>query len=108
MEPTETKVYTQCPSCGGEVWDNRERKKRGETKPNAPDFSCKNKEGCGWVLWPKREAKSPGGFPRFQVKVSTKWGEIVASNNEKEILVEDLKWIKENFVEPVSEPKEAK
>jgi len=23
-------------------------------KPNAPDFACKNKDGCGWKQWPPK------------------------------------------------------
>ena len=30
-------------------------------KPNAPDFSCKDKDGCGWVQWPPKTKASPGG-----------------------------------------------
>ena len=36
-----------CTKCGGEVWDNRSKKAEGKFKPNAPDFSCKDK-ACGW------------------------------------------------------------
>ena len=43
-----------CVKCGGEVWDNRQKKLDGGMKPNAPDFSCKNKDGCGWVQWPPK------------------------------------------------------
>lgn len=32
-----------CPSCGGAVWDNRQK-----DWENAPDFRCKDKDGCGW------------------------------------------------------------
>lgn len=41
-----------CPKCGGDMWDNREKKRSGRFKKNAPDFSCKNKDGCGYQLWP--------------------------------------------------------
>jgi hypothetical protein len=41
-----------CPKCGGEMWDNRGKKKN----PKAPDFRCKNpncKDEKGYVtgLW---------------------------------------------------------
>jgi len=49
----------QCPKCGGDVWDNRSKKLAGGMKPNAPDFSCKNKESCGWVQWPPKTKASP-------------------------------------------------
>jgi hypothetical protein len=40
-----------CPTCGGEMWDNRVTKKN----PRAPDFKCKS-AGCEGVVWPPREA----------------------------------------------------
>jgi hypothetical protein len=42
-----------CPKCGGDMWDNRERKKN----PKAPDFKCKD-SNCDGVIWPPRGAKS--------------------------------------------------
>ena len=44
-----------CPNCGGETYDNREAKAAGKYKPNAPDFSCKDK-ACGWKKWPEKKA----------------------------------------------------
>ena len=46
-----------CPRCSGPTWDNRDRKRDGEMKPNAPDFACKDKEGCGWIKWPAKGAQ---------------------------------------------------
>lgn len=53
-----------CPVCGAPVYDNRERKQRGEYRANAPDFSCSNKECTGrttkdgakqpWAVWPEQ------------------------------------------------------
>jgi len=40
-----------CPTCGGEMWDNHERKASGQMKANAPDYKCKNKE-CEGKYWP--------------------------------------------------------
>jgi len=51
----------QCVKCGGDVWDNRQKKVAGQMKPNAPDFSCKDKDGCGWVQWPPKTKASPVG-----------------------------------------------
>lgn len=48
---------TECPKCGGELWDNRPKKRSGEMKPNAPDFACKDKENCGWLQWPPKDKK---------------------------------------------------
>ena len=45
--PAEVKTATQsgavppCPACGGEMWDNRGKKKN----PKAADFTCKQKNG---------------------------------------------------------------
>jgi hypothetical protein len=36
-----------CPKCGGGVWDNRKDKK----SPKAPDYKCKDKDGCDWAFW---------------------------------------------------------
>ena len=36
-----------CPDCGGRLWDDRQDKK----SPRAPDWKCRDKEGCGWALW---------------------------------------------------------
>ena len=53
-----------CPQCGGEMWDNRGRKKN----PKAPDFVCKDKQGCkddkGYTtgLW-ERDLKAGNGRP---------------------------------------------
>lgn len=58
-------VYTECPSCGAGVYDNRsknaERVAKGE-KP-MPIFKCKS--DCGWIKWPPRPAgQSRGGFSK--------------------------------------------
>jgi len=51
-------LLMQCPKCGSDVWDNRSKKLAGGMKPNAPDFSCKNKDDCGWVQWPPKKGGS--------------------------------------------------
>lgn len=52
---------TDCPKCGGPMWDNRERK----TNPKAPDFKCRDK-GCDGTIWkfkaPPAPNPIPGGF----------------------------------------------
>jgi hypothetical protein len=50
----------ECPNCGGEMWDNRAKKRAGEFKPSAPDFKCKDKN-CDGVVWPE---KKKGGKAR--------------------------------------------
>ena len=44
-----------CPTCGGKMWDNREKKRAGEMSAKAPDFKCRLKE-CGGVIWPPRSS----------------------------------------------------
>jgi len=50
----------KCPECKkSDVWDNVEendqREKNGEKL--RPDYSCKDKEGCGWVKWRPKEGR---------------------------------------------------
>ena len=37
----------QCPKCNGPLWDNTE----GKRNPKAPDYACKDKQGCGAGVW---------------------------------------------------------
>ena len=41
-----------CPQCHGAVWDNRTRKQGDASMSRWPDFSCRDKEGCRWAVWP--------------------------------------------------------
>ena len=41
-----------CPKCGGSVWDNRLKKQENSTRNKWPDFSCRDKSGCQWAIWP--------------------------------------------------------
>lgn len=41
-----------CPKCGGEMWDNRQKK----TNPKAPDYKCKDPD-CGGAIWPPKAEK---------------------------------------------------
>ena len=36
-----------CPKCSGPLWDDRLDKRN----PKAPDWKCKDKDGCGWAMW---------------------------------------------------------
>lgn len=40
-----------CGVCGGETWDNRPKKRSGDMSDRAPDFKCKDKDGCGGAMW---------------------------------------------------------
>lgn len=54
----EQETAPACPTCGGEMWDNRAAKKN----PRAPDYKCKT-AGCEGVIWPPREAGAPVATP---------------------------------------------
>ena len=41
-----------CPQCGGAIWDNRQKKQEDPSKRKWPDYSCKDREGCHWAVWP--------------------------------------------------------
>ena len=41
-----------CPQCHGDVWDNRAQKQSDPSRVKWPDFACKNRATCGWVVWP--------------------------------------------------------
>ena len=49
---------TDCPECGGPMWDNREKK----TNPKAPDFKCRDK-GCSGVIWKFKAPPPPVPIP---------------------------------------------
>lgn len=52
-------MSTDCPKCGGLMWDNREKK----TNPRAPDFKCRDKS-CDGTIWKFKERPVnpiPGG-----------------------------------------------
>ena len=42
--PKARSAVPSCPTCGGEMYDNRAKKASGEFKPKSPDFTCKDKE----------------------------------------------------------------
>jgi hypothetical protein len=41
-----------CPRCQGALWDNRSQKQGDASKTRWPDFSCRDKAGCQWAVWP--------------------------------------------------------
>lgn len=43
-----------CPKCGGAMWNNVE----GKRNPKAPDYACKDKQGCGAGVWLKDTEKA--------------------------------------------------
>jgi len=49
---------TDCPECGGPMWDNREKK----TNPKAPDFKCRDK-GCTGIIWKFKAPPPPVPIP---------------------------------------------
>ena len=47
------KAPTECPDCGGEIYDNRQ-KKADEPSWRGPLFKCRD-DDCGWAKWaPKK------------------------------------------------------
>ncbi len=48
-----------CPECKGEVWNNIEENNNREAKGEKlrPDYACKDKEGCGWLMWREKGKK---------------------------------------------------
>src|SRR6266550_3118270 len=69
---------TDCPQCGGEIWDNRAKKRAGEMKAAAPDYACKDKENCAWVQWPPKlktvtKTASGPGMPAEPMTRQPKW-----------------------------------
>ena len=67
---------TECPNCGGQVWDNTERNNERALKGEKlmPDFSCKDKAICKWVQWRPRKAEKPimraSELPKQEVKAT--------------------------------------
>lgn len=57
-----TEMPTQCPECGGGVWD--ETKGRGKRSPKAPDCRCKDKDGCAWAGWYAKDSRPAQGAQR--------------------------------------------
>lgn len=63
--PEDLNAYTECPSCGGAIYDNRRKntERIAAGQKAMPDFSCKDKEGCGWKKWPPKNAVRPSASP---------------------------------------------
>lgn len=57
-----------CPICGGEMWDNRERKRN----PKAPDYKCKDKS-CEGVIWPPKGGRLSHDPQERKVAAGPKW-----------------------------------
>ena len=53
-----------CKKCGGGMWDNRAKKASGEISAKSPDFKCRDKENCDYVIWPPRNGDAPEQPPR--------------------------------------------
>jgi hypothetical protein len=53
-----------CPTCGGDMWDNRSKKASGAVNPKAPDFGCKDKS-CTGRIWkaPAPSTAITGDYP---------------------------------------------
>ncbi len=51
----------QCPKCNGDTWNNAKKneERAAQGKNPMPLWTCKDKDGCGWVQWPPKGAKRP-------------------------------------------------
>jgi hypothetical protein len=58
IAPASSGIDPSCPTCSGQMWDNREKK----TNPKAPDFKCRDK-ACQGVIW-KYGDKPRGPVPQ--------------------------------------------
>lgn len=56
-----TQEPTECPRCGGDLYDNRSKKASGQFKGKSPDFACKEKQDCGWAGWLPRDKANGNG-----------------------------------------------
>jgi len=63
-------VFTECPACGGEIFDNRAKVESGEWNPKSPHFACRDKTNCNWASWPEREKKGGRGAARAKAAPS--------------------------------------
>jgi hypothetical protein len=56
----------ECPQCGGEMWDNRGKKKN----PKQPDFRCKD-EACAKAVWLSKKTTAPATSGGYKGKTGT-------------------------------------
>lgn len=60
VTPLRAEDTPPCPTCGGQMWDNRLTKRN----PKAPDFKCRDRN-CDGVIWPAHTAeKADAGASR--------------------------------------------
>ena len=64
----------QCPTCGSDCWDNREKVAGGW---KGPVWKCKDKD-CAWVEWPpKGVAKKPASPEPMSARAGRwTWGQL--------------------------------
>ncbi len=56
--------FLECPVCGSDIYDNREKIESGEWNARSPHFACKEKTSCGWASWPEKDKKGGRGATR--------------------------------------------
>ncbi len=54
-------VFTSCPQCGHDIYDNRAKIEDGTYKARSPHFACTDKDGCKWASWPDPTNQEPQG-----------------------------------------------
>ena len=60
---------TECPSCGGNIYDNRQKVADGW---KGPLFKCKDQE-CGWKKWAPKGQQQKGGPKGNGFSAGPKW-----------------------------------
>ena len=83
-KPAVSSDAPSCPQCGGEMYDNREKKASGQFKPTSADFTCKDKQcknekGFRSGVWlPKANPRgAKGGAPVGVAPLHEKPGPLV-------------------------------
>jgi hypothetical protein len=83
--PATMTAVPPCPKCGGDMFDNRLSKKN----PKAPNFRCKDREGCDGVIWPPRNGELPSA-PGMGVKGVDFNKELAAQETHEKAVVEKI------------------
>lgn len=71
-------MAVECPKCGGEMWNNIQKKAEGKFKATSPDYSCKDKS-CGGAIWPPKDGPKRSMYDELkeQDKIEEKFAKTV-------------------------------
>ncbi len=93
---------SDCPKCGGAMWDNRQSKK----SPKQPDYRCKDRS-CDGVIWPAREKKNgappPPSLTPEEVDEKRKTVVALHAKSFKHVLENYVKLAKDHGIPPTLE-----